>query len=713
MKRSAKTEKGRSKPSPRRGGPANFQGTGYQIDVATFEALRLIQSELWTPDSGAVLSMEARLVDFAGQTGFDLASHPHECHFEVKLSPSRQEVADWLRNLVEAHKRNPKVAFKLVHARGGAPVADLAEIGRMAREAASEPHFTELATTTLDAKQRALVESLEASAWEIARQIEVIPRPEQDLRERISWMAEGLSGAEGGVRLVEMLTNEIRLACTERRSFTIAALVDEAKRRGIYLHAPRETTGSSVAATSALIVLQDCEDPIPIDLLAGAVGTDPEILRSDLGEYILRGVVRLSGTLVSARPLSNTLTNERRTDLLCRTLRALVLLCRDRERRAVAVSQVRNIARLADICFEADPELVSSVFPAADKLLKATGDLHLVLDVARLSIRAAGRQPSPGQAPSNQMLRDKTQTLICGLSWVYQRTDRLSEARVHGEESLRRGEELGWSRNSAFCKKCIGRLLRLEAESCKDEDQRELLLRRSVTSLQEAIPIFEAGQDADLGPGCEDVGECLSLIGRSHLVSKDLKAAREAIIGAYEILEHFRPSKAWADLVILDGELQLREGRSQVAIDRSDEVLGNLPDGDSEISEIRARAFLLKASAFRSEKRLEWAADAYSRAAAEYAALGDSTKEGRAQWNELLVRQTIKPGVVPKDLAQLLADESDPSVCVQAVKIYKERVAGRSGGKARSQRHGATTAYLEQLVREARIEARRKQTSWD
>jgi hypothetical protein len=296
---------------------------------------------------------------------------------------------------------------------------------------------------------------------------------------------------------------------------------------------------------------------------------------------------------------------------------------------------------------------------------------------------------------------------------VYQRIDRLAEARVHAEESLKLGKELGWTRNTAFCKKCIGRLLRLEAEGCDDDGQRKSLLQNSVTSLQGAIPLFESGQDPDLGKECEDVGECHSLIGRTFLIAKDPDASRKCIVKAYEILERFRPSKAWADLVILDGELDLREGRSQTAIERGDQVLRSLGGTDSEISEIKARAHLLRARAFESERHLDWAADEYSRAGIEYATLGDSAKAGRARWSELLIREKIKKGAIPSDLAELLRAEADPCVRVEAVRMYKERIASRSEGMARSQRQGATAAYLKNLLADARLSVRRGQTSWD
>src|SRR5207247_1632105 len=101
----------------RRGGPANFQGTGYQVDVAVVEALRLIIQELWEPHQGSVLSLEGRIVGDGRQAGFDLALTPGERHVEVKLAPTREEILDWLSTLDAAAARDPQATFALVHAR--------------------------------------------------------------------------------------------------------------------------------------------------------------------------------------------------------------------------------------------------------------------------------------------------------------------------------------------------------------------------------------------------------------------------------------------------------------------------------------------------------------------------------------------------------------------------------------------------------------------
>src|SRR5436853_3342720 len=98
-----------------------------------------------------------------------------------------------------------------------------------------------------------------------------------------------------------------------------------------------------------------------------------------------------------------------------------------------------------------------------DKFLKRLGDKHLVHEVAQLSISAARRAHR-----TRREVEGEAHALICGLSWVLQRIGSLAQARAFAEASLKLGEDIGWQRNSAFCKKCIGRLYRMEAEQTDD-----------------------------------------------------------------------------------------------------------------------------------------------------------------------------------------------------------------------------------------------------
>jgi hypothetical protein len=48
-----------------------------------------------------------------------------------------------------------------------------------------------------------------------------------------------------------------------------------------------------------------------------------------------------------------------------------------------------------------------------------------------------------GSNRTEEFVRYEAQALICGVSWVYQRIGRLSEAKVEAEKSHRLGQDIG------------------------------------------------------------------------------------------------------------------------------------------------------------------------------------------------------------------------------------------------------------------------------
>src|SRR5207253_38316 len=113
--------------------------------------------------------------------------------------------------------------------------------------------------------------------------------------------------------------------------------------------------------------------------------------------------------------------------------------------------------------------------------------------------------------------------------WVYQRIGSLEEAQVAATRSLKLGEAVGWDRNTAFCLKCTGRLLRMMAERTPDPLERERLLKESEDHLQKAVCAFAKASDPDLGPTSCDVGDSYSLLGRTRLVRGHVREALEAV----------------------------------------------------------------------------------------------------------------------------------------------------------------------------------------
>jgi hypothetical protein len=170
------------------------------------------------------------------------------------------------------------------------------------------------------------------------------------------------------------------------------------------------------------------------------------------------------------------------------------------------------------------PRRVAQVFRLLDKLLKRHGNKRLVFEIADLSINAAQRA-----IRDEEVIQGEAVALICGRSRVLQRISRLAEARVAAEKSLQLGQDIGWDRNTAYCKKCIGRLYRLEAEREQGE-RRTALLTQSIGFLNH---LFRRPVPAELRrgkmEGIEKGREAAFHLGKGFIQDKLLAQMRLAL----------------------------------------------------------------------------------------------------------------------------------------------------------------------------------------
>ena len=105
------------------------------------------------------------------------------------------------------------------------------------------------------------------------------------------------------------------------------------------------------------------------------------------------------------------------------------------------------------------------------------------------------------------------------------RINRLDEADAYAIKSLEIGENINWLRNTAFCKKCLGRLRRIQAECSPKKSTKASLLKESQEFLLEAIRLF-ASNVAEYGPKHPEVGDCYSLLGRTFLAMGNVTDAK-------------------------------------------------------------------------------------------------------------------------------------------------------------------------------------------
>ena len=338
---------------------------------------------------------------------------------------------------------------------------------------------------------------------------------------------------------------------------------------------------------------------------------------------------------------------------------------------------------------------VAHTFRIVQSSLKAYGDKHLLLQVARRSIDAArrlGRQRTPREA------EDEVIALICGTSWVYQRIGRLHDARDDAETSLQKGTILGLPKNTAFCNKCLGRLSRMEADLAADVTERASLLDESVSLLSKALATF-----AELQMETE-VGDCYSLLARTYLAQRRTMKARNAIKQAeLRLLEP--DTKDYLDLALVRADLMaVYDPRAADA--EYTNVLAEGASDDAQKSEIVARAYFSRAKARAAYGTTAAAAQDYRDATATWEALNDPTAD-QPRWAEIELTGTwLKDN---PEVAGFL-DSQPLDVRVQVAHMVNERLPSRQG--ARAHRSSLTVPYLRGLVKEAKTFLTVKRPEW-
>ena len=225
-----------------------------------------------------------------------------------------------------------------------------------------------------------------------------------------------------------------------------------------------------VRESDVAALLELCPDPLPLEVVARVVGQQAVQLRTTLQRLLKSGTLEIRNETIRLNHRSAGGIPAPSNDLV-RIALEVALDFVENQRNATSRGQVMNVVALmktADI--HTAPTQVSRTFRTIQSWLKSSGDRHLVLDVARRSIEASRVLPHRrNQARGRQQVQDEAVAAICGVSWVYQRTGRLSEALAKAQSSLALGEALHppWDQNTAFCHKCLGRLKRMQSEDAE------------------------------------------------------------------------------------------------------------------------------------------------------------------------------------------------------------------------------------------------------
>ena len=423
-----------------------------------------------------------------------------------------------------------------------------------------------------------------------------------------------------------------------------------------------------------------CPDPLPLEVVARVVGKDVAGVVTTLQRLVQTAVLKVENDVVRLADRSSDGIPAPLDESVGAALEAALHFSRSFQ-NAAGRTQMLNIVTLATAAsLHNAAAQVSRTFRTIQSLLKSSGNKSLVLAVARRSIEA-----SKARGREREQVKDEAVAAICGVSWVYQRTGRLAEALTEAERSLELGRAIEWDRNNAFCYKCLGRLKRMESETVQDAPRRVALLNDSADLLRKAINEFTKLKLES------EVGDCYSLLARTHLATGDRGAADVAIGEACERLVD-PTNKDYLDLQIVKGDL-MAYSSSQAADSIYTEVLNDGANHDAQRSEIMARAYLhrgrLRATLGNSDRAL---AD-FRRAAEIWDELEDPTAD-EAHW-EIIRRASW----VDKE-TELLLEQEYFGVRVRAARIVGDETTARPAGT--SHRRKLPRKYLLAVIDRAR-----------
>lgn len=680
------------------GGPSTGRGMKYQTDYAVYQATGLILGALSVPLKQWKIGFEPRIFAEDDLTAWDLSIEPPETLIEAKLTPTREDILDWLNRVKEGAQSHPDRRFELVYSRSSTPILkSLERLQRIAAEAVGDKVKFEKLVEKEDIKDRGeILSRLGAHPHELLWQTALKNVPEEVLADSLQRSAKLFTGEDEGKRLLDFLFHRFSEAIPKRQGLSIDSLIDEARAAGMQLkarfpvvpeHLPKEVA-------SALFVLQSCPTEVHIGVLASAAGCSVDELEEKLDVYRQEKILHSEDGRWSLGPLPLDLAVANPAEVLAAALTSLLNSLDNYARSKELRDQILNVVSIADKCLSTNPRLVAIVFEKLDKIVKRVGDKYLVLRAASLSVAASNQA-----ARDENIIKAEIRARICGVSWALQRLDRLEEAHASASKSRDLAELIGSDENLAFCYKCMGRLRRMEAEGLPKGPFRDAKLDESVGLLRSAIDHFSS--ISKFGPNHPEVGDCHSLLGRTYLVQGRLTQARVEVGKAYERIID-RASKDYIDLKILDADIEARSDRG-LAENLYDQAIELATDTNSEICEMRARAFLQRGKN-RAAKGAQAAGGHHRGAAAQdfkeaariWLSLGELKSAATAQWEEMLLDDQISP-----DTFRTLEQESTP-VKVKTIELLRLSMAPHQGRRV-PQRSSVPREFLENLIKKARL----------
>lgn len=681
------------------GGPSTGHGLTYQIDYAVWQSLILITKTLASPLENLQIVIEPRAVADANVTRWDIALQPEDVNIEAKINPNRKDVEEWLGHMFNASQGFPKRSFKLVYSEGGNPLLHaVKQMSRIADECAGDKDkFSLLVKGERIADSESVFEFLGENAYLILQRVRIDQIPEAALEEHVHTLARTIAGESGGDRLYRLLFDRFYHGVSKRTGFDVKQLVSEASQERISINYQPEITSSyyDPVISSALFLLQDCRDGLPIEVIAFAVGCDRKRLKEAAEELLQTGKIAEDDDTWVIHDLPSKLAHERGGEVVSRALEALLKYIEEHKKDERSLAQIDNALFLAEECVDEYPRSVVHLFPTLDKLVKRRGDVQLVLEIAQLSIHAGKRIKDRTRAEAEAVAR----CYVCGVSWAYQRmTGHLDDARNAYVDSRRIAEDIEAHLTLAFISKCLGRLCRIEAEQLElPREQKLAKLHESIALLEESIERFESLQDYPPHLKTHETGDSYSLLGRTYLVLGNIHKAKSAMARAFALIEN-TDSKEFADLLILNGDMAAKERDYPAAESTYNRALSiQIASGGLQQSEIRARILRQRGLNYKVSGKISQAKKDFEETASIWDDLDRPENAAAARWEVIFIENKL-----PTQLTQRLEKEAS-TVKVATAELYSQKMAERGRAKSHlSSRVQPDNNFVESLIKQAR-----------
>jgi tetratricopeptide (TPR) repeat protein len=674
------------------GGPSTIRGVTYQVDHAVYLLLDQISLSLADPFTPRSITVEPRTIK-PKVVRWDISTYPPETTFEAKFNPKREELVDWLKLVRQASAGAPERRFRFVYAEERAAarlIHTVKALSRIATEVnGNRAAFDGLVVQEEVSGANELLTLLGEYAVKLLQMIDLDQLSTSAIDKDIDLRLRYLVPPEQSANLRKYLFEKLQRLAPSRVSISVGSVIDELRQAGFSFYQPQQIDvgGLSSHAFAALSVMENCRSGLPVEVLVAVTGLNSDELAVEL-QPISQAFT--DGQLWSLAPLGARLSHPNEAELRARALEELLTFVKRHGKSALAQAQVMNVVSLAEACLSTHPRLVARVFGDVDKMLKETGQKHLVRDVADLSKNAALRSTASDRDIKLAIVR----SLICGLAWYYQRVGELEEANVAASKSLRFAREVNSKEDLAFSAKCTGRLRRLEAEEMAPAD-RQAKISESVGMLERAINYFTEAERH--GPNSPEVGDCYSLLARTYLVAGEIATARDRLHRALARIPD-DGGKDLIDALILDGDIEAADGNESEALLRYDKSVAKAQSPGREVTEMRARALRQRGRIKRVLGDVAGAEVDLNEAARIWSELGEPNFAAEVEF------ELLDLAVKLSDVSLSILKKESAIIRLQAMKLHVAKVEerGQSSKRVVGRRVEPPPNYWKELIKNAR-----------